>query len=314
MEASEEPLLSRKTGIQVEPARSRRKRSKNKNVDRGGLLSRFSKWDQYKRTSSISPPIGRDEPLSRRASVRRTDFTNRKEYDRYQRQKRFIFHRGFFRRNANSGRGDGSIRSGSDNRIRLKNRAELNAALQYVDLQSLEPQDVIRTGQVTTFVPTQLRQRTPAVVISSVAPVDEYTRSLGRTLSIKRSMPIHISPPMNNNGGPKTPTRPSSSLHRSLSTPASLRNIWRRSSIHSPQRKALQNIWREYLLLVITQRLQLRISLLSDGNGDDDGGDSIVPSIGQASETKESLHSGRIPSAVDDSPSASLVTARRKVL
>ncbi|CAR27361.1 hypothetical protein ZYGR_0I06350 [Zygosaccharomyces rouxii] len=290
----QEPLLSSRNSIKIEAPNTRRR----KKVDKG-LLGRFSKWDHYKQASAPSSPEG--ELIGRRPSVRRTDFTNKKEYNRYQKQNRFIFHRGFFRRNVHNR----SIRRGSDNRIRLKNKAELNAALQYVDLSSLAPQDVISTDKVVTFRPTQLRQRTPAVVISSLTPIGNYTSSLGRTVSIKRSMPIHHSPPQDKST-PKGASRPNSSLHRSLSTPASIRNIRRR--FYSPQRTVLQNMWREYLLLVITQRSQLRISLLRQG------GSSLTSSQTRTVETKELLRDDPITSAAEGSPSASFITARRKAL
>ncbi|GAV53353.1 hypothetical protein ZYGR_0AI06370 [Zygosaccharomyces rouxii] len=295
---AQEPLLPGYKGLRIEAPSTRRR----KKVDKG-LLGRFSKWDHYRQASSASAsPEG--ESVSRRPSVRRTDFTNRKEYNRYQKQNRFIFHRGFFRRNAHNR----SIRRGSDNRVRLKNKAELNAALQYVDLSSFTPEDVVPTKEVVTFTPTQLRQRTPAVVISSIAPIDDYTRSLGRTVSIKRSIPTSPSPPRDKST-PRSGSRPNSTLHRSLSTPASIKNIRRRS--YSPQRLVLQNMWREYLYLVIVQRLQLRVSLLSEESSDDS---AIVPPATRTVETKEGLHGDPIPSAAEGSPSVSLINARRKAL
>ncbi|GCE99093.1 hypothetical protein ZYGM_000962 [Zygosaccharomyces mellis] len=289
-----EPLLPGYKRIELEaPSTRRRKRGE------GGLLGRFSKWNQYKQSSLFSPsPEG--ELISRRPSVKRTDFTNRKEYNRYQKQNRFIFHRGFFRRNTHNR----SVRRGSDNRIRLKNKAELNAALQYVDLSSMTPQDVVPTNEVVTFTARQLRQRTPAVVISSIAPIDDYTRSLGRTVSIRRSIPNHPSPSQDHNT-PRIASRPNSNLRRSLSTPASIKNIRRRS--YSPQRQVLQNMWREYLFLVIMQRLQLRVSLLSDTS--DDNSSIETPAV----ETKADLQGDPGPSAADDSPPKSFVNAKRKV-
>lgn len=268
-------------GIKLEAASTRRR----KKCD-NGLLSRFSKWDRYKESSKASRTGKAEgaEVFRRRSSVRRTDFTNRKEYDRYQKQSRFIFHRGFFRRNGHNR----SIKRGNGNRIRLRNGAELNAALQYVDLASMKPQEVLPPGrEMVTFLPMQLRQRMPAVVMSSILPINDYTRS------IKRSIPARPVP-SKDGGTPRGGSRPNSTLHRSLSTPASSRSI--RRKLHSPRRVMLQNMWRKYLFLVIFQRLQLRISLLS-GNTDD--------SAATPGDAK-----GR---TAEDSPPASLVNARRKV-
>ncbi|AQZ14281.1 NIS1 (YNL078W) [Zygosaccharomyces parabailii] len=253
-----EPLLASRNSVRIDPTSTRRrKKQQQEHGRRGNLLSRFSRWDQYKQSSTGGSSSAQrtilGNGLGRRASVRRTDFTNKKELDRFSKERRFIFHRGFLKRNARQGSINARYR---DNRPRLKNSAELNSALQYVDLSTMEPEEVMPAKDVISFKPVHLRQRTAAVIASSTTPLDEYVRVLGTKASVKRSSPA-TSAPLER----KIPrTTASISVRRSLTTPASINS--RRS--YSSHRQKIEELWKEYLFLVISQRLQLRISLLRD--------------------------------------------------
>lgn len=310
-QGAEEPLLAPPNVIRIDPTSTRRRKThQTTNRSNGNLLSRFSRWNQYKLSSASggdsAPKAVPSNGLGRRISVRRTDFTNKQELDHFNRRKKFIFHRGFFRRNTTNDSINFKYRS---NRPRLKNSAELNAALQYVDLSTLALEEVIPVKDVVIYKPTHLRQRTPAVVVSSMAPLDEYSRSLGRKASVRRPL-LPNKPPEKQI--PRTTA--SSTPKRSLTTPASIKSLRRSRSPHSLH---LQELWKEYLLLVIRQRLHLRISLLKDfDDNTNDNGISLKLGI---SDTRETLHSSSnsiaaASAAKDDVEDASInsLAAKRK--
>ncbi|SJM87450.1 uncharacterized protein ZBIST_3639 [Zygosaccharomyces bailii] len=307
-----EPLLASRNSVRIDPTSTRRrKKQQQEHGPNGNQLSRFSRWDQYKQSSmsrsNSAPRTALGNGLGRRASVRRTDFTNKKELDRFSKERRFIFHRGFFKRNARKGSMNARYR---DNRPRLKNSAELNSALQYVDLSTMEPEEVMPAKDVISFKPVHLRQRTAAVIASSTTPLDEYVRVLGRKASVKGPPPA-ISAPLE---GKIPRTTASLSVRRSLTTPASIKS--RRS--YSPRRQKIEDLWKEYLFLVISQRLQLRISLLRDI--DDNIWQKSVPVIPKESRKMDNLrHTDNCLTTVtsgDDVEEASIssLVARRKAL
>lgn len=163
---------------------------------------------------------------------------------------------------------------------------------------------------VISFKPVHLRQRTAAVIACSTTPLDEYVRVLGRKTTVKRSSPA-ISALLER----KIPrTTASLSVRRSLTTPASIRS--RRS--YSPHRQKIEELWKEYLFLVISQRLQLRISLLRDI--DDNIGQRSVPFIPKESRKVDNFrHNDNSLTTVtsgDDIEEASIssLVARRKAL
>ncbi|QLL31411.1 hypothetical protein HG536_0B02740 [Torulaspora globosa] len=201
------------------------------------LLGEFIHWDQYRQSSECIPQAEPATGMAIHSSVRRTDFTSRGELKKQARKGRIVFHRGFF------GRRSGGRRYSTRSR-RLRSKAELEATLAYTDLRSFRPDDVLSSKNVIIYRHRSIIRRCPGVKIATEVPIKKYVNDL----TTKKST-----------GGPKIRKLAKSTIKRSNTCPAAVRNIRRRS--YSPEVRAIHNLWAEYLFLVIAQRIELRFSL-----------------------------------------------------
>ncbi|QLG72358.1 hypothetical protein HG535_0D00650 [Zygotorulaspora mrakii] len=239
--------VTTQANIELLPTQLRRRKSARAINDSSSdeVISQFSQWDNYRNTSQQSrrnEQIASKPPI-RRASVRRNDFTSKKEVQQSKESKKFLFHKGFFKK----------TKSQPVTRRFLRNRAGLNAVLNFIDLQSMSPSDVVSSDVATTYAPRKLLRRCPAIIESYKAPLREYVAAISRQGSVQRSSKSPLLAER-----PKT-TKKRTALSRSHSTPSAIRHI--RSSSYSPQSRIVHELWKEYLRLVIFQRIQLRLSL-----------------------------------------------------
>lgn len=224
-------------------------------------LGHFIQWDRYRQSSDTLPSIDRSNSIRSHASLKRTDFTSKTELNQQRKKKGFIFHRGFFKRRSSYKR----LRTSAKN---TRNRAELNAVLTYADLQSFDPVDIISSKKVVIYRPNNITRRYPGISAAFEVPVPHYVRSKlpKRRTTIPRN----------------------SQIRRSNTCPSSLRSRRRRQN--APESGAIHDLWREYLSLVIAQRIQLRLSLaqtdLAPGNND-----ISIGNLRHATSTKSSLRS-----------------------
>lgn len=230
-------------------------------------LSEFSQWDQYIQSSHSLPSVGRTSSISSRASLKRTDFTSKKELEEQARTKGFIFHKGFFKRRSNDRRLGHKCKN-------TRNRAEIDALLSYTDLRSFAPTDVISSKKVVIYRPKKITRRDPGVQIASEVPVQKYLRRKPST----RPPAIRRIP----------------QIGRSNTCPSSVRSMRRRS--YTPESGAVRDLWKEYLALVIAQRIQLRLSLMSTdiqtlGASTGEVNDIPIENLMHKNSTKSSLRS-----------------------
>lgn len=224
------------------------------------LLGEFIHWDQYRQSSEC---IQQAEPvagLARHSSVKRTDFTSKQELKKQARKGRFLFHRGFFGRR--------SRRHSTRNR-HLRSKAELEATLAYTDLRSFHPNDVISSKNVIIYRPRSIIRRCPGVKIATEVPIKTYINDLASKPRTR---------------GPKIRKLAKSTIRRSKTCPAAVRNIRRRS--YPPEVRAIHHLWAEYLSLVIAQRIELRLSLFRPNN---EISDKRLTSIRSMNSTTSSL-------------------------
>lgn len=311
---SNERINQRFSGVEVHPTDARR-RTRQQNVDSTeNILNTYSQWNAY-RTSSESLDSknihNASSGLRRHASLRRTDFTNREELQKYKKGHKFIFHRGFFKRS------NSNITSTLKRTKKLRGEAEFNALLRYTDLSSFPAIDVISSNVVRIYKPDNLLARFPKVAQASTIPLIEYGRCVTRKNSIRRPVPpkrphiLHV---------PTTPL-PSTlgvTVKRSNTTPPAIQNIRRRS--YSPERRAVHDLWKEYISLVVAQRIQLRMSLMSSNDNESSDmsaklfGDNTRKSLSEISDDHvlTQIHNDSAISLMTAS-SSSRVSAKRKI-
>lgn len=266
--SSNKEINQRSSGIIVHPTNARR-RIHQQNVDSPeSILNTYSQWDTYRQSSesldskdthNASPTV-----LRRHASLKRTDFTNREELQKYKNGHKFIFHRGFFKRNTSN------INTTLKRTKKLRSEAEYNAVLRYTDLSSFPTVDVISSDVVRVYRPGNILARSPKVKQALTIPLREYERCVTRKNSIRRPVPP-IRPHILHK-----PTTPKSSkfgptIRRSNTTPPAIQNIRQRS--YSPERRVVHDLWKEYISLVVAQRIQLRMSLMN--SNDNESCDSV---------------------------------------
>lgn len=228
-------------------------------------MNAFTKWDRYKQSNGSRPSVRRSNSIRSHASLRRTDFTSRTELRRQGRNKGLIFHRGFLKRQSNNQLLRVSHKA-------TRNRAELNAVLNYADLQTFNPEDVISATRVIMYRPNSLTKRDPGVSITAEIPLNNY---VGRKPAIRR-LPRGNSP----------------IIRRSNTCPSSVRSM--RRACYTPEASAIHDVWQEYLSVVIAQRVQLLLSLRCNDSQpslfSDGGANELLITSGLcSSSTKSSL-------------------------
>lgn len=223
-----------------------------------GYLSKFSNWSSYRRlnTSKNERSNIRNKPI-RHYSYKQVDFTNQKELEK----NKHIFHRGFTKRN-NSYRYTGKLKA----RSKFRNPNELRSTLNYINMAELTMNKVAR---VPVYKPENFLGSTPNVIVNYSIPNQLYSK---RNNSIKRviptySYPQHFNAPISVSNS--TTRRPRSLVKRYNTLSGAVSNISYRSL--SPGQRKLFNLWREYLRLVIMQRINLRVSLNDDSTSSYNG-------------------------------------------
>lgn len=231
------------------------------------VMSEFSQWDQYKQTKERVPHLEPTRSLSNsRPSVKGTGLTTRKELKQQAQKKKFLFHRGFFKRST-------AARRTTMRHKRLKSRAEVEASLIYTNLRSFRPEDVTSSNKAIVYRPRSIVRRCPGVKVASEIPVKRYVSGISNKDCTRL---------------PRIRGLSTCKIERSNTCPAAVRNIRRRS--YSPEARAIHALWKEYLSLVIAQRIELRTSLLKYNNESGQRGTTRLSSF-YSSSTKSSITS-----------------------
>lgn len=262
---------------------------RNRNINGAGLvdntdvMDQFSQWTSYKRSSS---PHNTSEKPVRHISQRRTDFTSKDELSKFSKNRNFIFHKGFLKRQRSICRESRQAKV----RSRFRNKKELTSVLDYVELEQMDIREVLPTHSVNMHAVRNITSSAPTVTAvpklrNQIYTINANTRPLrSRNHSIRRKLPkSHPVPrPMTPAGTTTTtttttaqnPTPPSKSMYRkgvrrSNTSPGVLYHPRTRtgknpnSQKRQQQQQLLLELWKEYLMLVVAQRTQLRLSFLS---------------------------------------------------
>ncbi|GMC27513.1 unnamed protein product [Saccharomyces cerevisiae] len=250
--------------------------SKADQVDSTEVMEQFTQWSNYKMRSR-SPTINA-KPI-RHTSQRRTDFTSKNELSKFSKNHNFIFHKGFLKRQHSIRREDRQAKV----RSRFRSKKELTSVLNYIELEQMDIANVLASQSVNLHAIRNLTSRDPAVTpipflrsqmyATSSRPPYLRNRSIRRKLpksqpgSLPTTMPATATKTIKQNS--TTPTTRSvynKNVGRSNTSPSVLYHPKRRGKLntksHARKEQLLLELWREYLMLVITQRTQLRLTLL----------------------------------------------------
>ncbi|CCD25564.1 Nis1p NDAI_0F02460 [Naumovozyma dairenensis CBS 421] len=242
------------------------------------------------------------------ASMKRVDFTNKGEKMKYGKESKYIFHKGFFKRfnndlwRKNSGNHNRSWKNTMDkyrknNKRQFRDFHELSSMMEYVNLTEPNdnPKELLEGSMIRLFVTKNMYNAHPYVETNGTITKNAYFK---RANSIKRkSLPSSIKSAeiILHNDRRKTMTRIRSrpingdrsclSTHRKLkrsnSTPGALSHI--NHHLYNHRRRRLMRLWKEYMSLVILQRINLRIRLIHP--------DSPLPSSSSSSLPRSSISS-----------------------
>lgn len=245
-------------------------------VDNTEVMEEFTQWSNYKMRSHS--PATNIKPI-RHTSQRRTDFTNKDELSKFSKNHNFIFHKGFLKRQRSIRREDRQVKV----RSRFRNKKELASVLNYIELEQMDITNVLTSQSVNLHAIRNLTSRDPVVTAIPFLRSQVYATSSRppylRNHSIRRKLPKSV--PI---GLPKTSTATTPITIKQDSASQTTRSVYnknvRRSNtspsvLYHPRRKGkldpnsqarkqqlLLQLWREYLMLVITQRTQLRLTFL----------------------------------------------------
>lgn len=309
------------------------------------ILNAVSNWEKYKQGQAGLPltqatnahrdygSIKRKASIARHSSIQRKDFTNVQELKKYKDKRKFIFHRGFFKRNSKKNTKFTRIQD-SNVKVKLephrfRNRAELESVMNYTDLRTLNLSQMYPRATDNAAAVYGIKRKyhyrprvVPTVerIPSRVYHVDDSTVS--RKNSIKRSMPSvrnskvnqmrHRDPVVSiTSQAPSglstssTPTAIRRTIRRSKTSPGRYRNIRYRNL--SREHQTIMKLWEQYMRNIIYQRIQLRITLMTTALTTDDSGSES----GEVSAEDDAAHSildeyvFPLPPAIEDDKSLS---------
>lgn len=167
---------------------------RNRNINGAGLvdntdvMDQFSQWTSYKRSSS---PHNTSEKPVRHISQRRTDFTSKDELSKFSKNRNFIFHKGFLKRQRSICRESRQAKV----RSRFRNKKELTSVLDYVELEQMDIREVLPTHSVNMHAVRNITSSAPTVTAvpklrNQIYTINANTRPLrSRNHSIRRKLP-----------------------------------------------------------------------------------------------------------------------------
>lgn len=246
-----EEVTTSYSSVRILPTQLRHRKSLRRKDSSDEIMSQCSQWDNYRNSMEGSAAaeslISRESSVRRTTSIKRSDFTNRAELLQFKKDRKFLFHKGFFRRHQ-------TRYAKFSNKKFSRNKADLNAVLNFIDLSSIKVEDALPYDSVTVYEPRKLLSVYPRIAKAFEVPLREYPRTFSRENSIKRTLPPGL---LLNHSTRRSYTSP----RRSNTTPPAIRHI--RSRSYSPQNRIIHDLWAEYMKLVVFQRVQLRLSLSS---------------------------------------------------
>lgn len=278
--------------------------------------------------------IRSNSSTQRLASTPQTDFTSKQELKKFKEKKRFIFHRGFFKRNSNKKKPViGTSISQQPNRRatnkRYRTRTELEAVLNYADIRSLHTDEIFpesRDNLTRIYRPVLKYHYRPRIEPTTDSlPISQYNRApnVTRTSSIKRPIPsvqAHEKNILKPKEQPPLVTIPSvntvelqsdtpqRALRRSKTSPGGYRNLRQRNM--SPERRIIHALWRKYMMCVIYERVNLRMSLLTAALTSDDSLSSDTDNeLEEYEDEKENPLASSRPTMINDSSTMSRLSS-----
>ena len=240
-------------------------------------LSQFTKWDRYAKEEKPSPinitsatASYNNEELKRHVSVKRKDFTTKREYDEFNSKKKPIFHKGFFKRYnsySNRNKSSGNLIKNADihqkahkrNRIKFRNKPELDSIVKYINLGTLfaNGSAYLRNESLKFLVnSTELYKVNPDLMVNI-----KSMKRTGNNSIIRRQ---NVLPKVGKNENNTTNTRNVDASRNNM-------NLRRGNTIcttkldkypKGSESYELNKLWKQYLSQIIYERIRLRLTLL----------------------------------------------------
>lgn len=233
-------------------------RRKQQSDENDSWLDAFTKWSKYS-SRKFKRGIKHSKPLKRtHSSIRRKDFTVNSEYQKYNKQGKFIFHKGFSARNNsnNSIQRKYSVKTHRRMRSRFKNEQELMSYMRYINISELDITEVVNDDYIRMFF---LAKNSLKSLVSVHPPINSFRVPLNQYNEILRKVSKRKIT------SPNLVKRPS--ISRKLS--AKNRRVCRsstapiiRKSFAERLNPELYDVWNSYLKAIITKRIELRLSCL----------------------------------------------------
>lgn len=218
------------------------------------IIEKFSKWSIYsdknaQRSHSRPQRMPRRTPTS--SSLRRKDFSNRREIKEFARSGNFIFHRGFSLRRSQR----------LKHNFKFRNHTELSSFMDYVNIGSAPISDVLpsRLAVAHKIKPPQFLQlmRLEPKFVQNLIDIGPLHPQ--RTRSSLSRRPHH-----------------SNSIRRQVPLPRRVSTVRRSKSLSSipppslaqSQNAYLYALWQRYLMAVLIQRVQFRMFLMASSSSE----------------------------------------------
>lgn len=242
-------------GAEQERNHKKRRQAQDKN---DSWINNFSKWSSYsKRKLKISPNQKKSRLLRTNSSIRRKDFTVKSEVSKFDKDNKFIFHKGFATRlNAESClRRENTKSKHFKNLSRFQNEQELLSFMRYINVNEMDISEVVSHDKIRMFLYSKNSLKNlilfnPKVKYMMV-PLKQYN-----DLLLKSRSKLHTASIIKRPSIRRRLTSRNGSLHRSMSLPIKTTSLAEKSN---PE---LYQLWNAYLRSMISKRIELRISCL----------------------------------------------------
>lgn len=251
------PYMTDFDKFQVEQEKNNKNRRQGLEQNNDSLLSLFTKWPIYS-SKKIKQKMNRHNSLKRtHSSVRRKDFSVQSEYAKYNKDKKFIFHKGFSQRHnsVNSLRRNYTKKTHFRKRSRFQNEQELMSYMRYINASQMDITEVITADNIRMYLYSKNSLRSLLRVNPTLHPIKVPLMQFNELLNKKKNSPQ----------GSNVVKRPSISrnllrkakhVRRSNTLPAN------KTSFAERLNPELYRTWNSYLKAIIAKRVELRISCL----------------------------------------------------
>ncbi|CDO94547.1 unnamed protein product [Kluyveromyces dobzhanskii CBS 2104] len=251
------PYMADFDQFQSEQEKNNRKRRQVQEQRNDSLLAMFTRWSTYS-SKNLKQKINKQKPLKRtHSSVRRKDFSVQAEFSKYNKDKKFIFHRGFSQRqNSNTSlRRNQTKKFHFRKRSRFQNEQELMSYMRYINPSELDMTELVSADDIRMYLYSKnslnnLIRVNPRLHQIRV-PLKQFNDLLHRSSYISQEANV-----VKRSSISRKLSRRANHVRRSSTVPNNKRSFAERLN------PDLYKAWNSYLKDAIAKRIELRVSCL----------------------------------------------------